>query len=181
VRDVVAHVRPWYGERFALATVIGTFRSAPRQPGASMAVSGAGTVVGSVSGGCVEADVYAVAEEVIRTGVSVIRRYGISDDDVFAIGLTCGGLLDVLHAFDVDRRTRRVVGRLHLRGILVGAGSFGLHLTHPRGLLSGSRPTPGIAPTDPMTVGRWALARRAVGALSDAGSCSLRSSHGPVA
>jgi len=96
VRDVVAHVRPWYGERFALATVIGTFRSAPRQPGASMAVSGAGTVVGSVSGGCVEADVYAVAEEVIRTGVPVIRRYGISDDDVFAIGLTCGGLLDVL-------------------------------------------------------------------------------------
>jgi len=53
-------------------------------------------VVGSVSGGCVEADVYAVAEEVIRTGVPVIRRYGISDDDVFAIGLTCGGLLDVL-------------------------------------------------------------------------------------
>ena len=96
MRDVVAHVRPWYGERFALATVIGTFRSAPRQPGASMAVSGAGTVVGSVSGGCVEADVYAVAEEVIRTGVPVIRRYGISDDDVFAIGLTCGGLLDVL-------------------------------------------------------------------------------------
>ncbi|MGW5189537.1 XdhC family protein [Kribbella sp. NPDC004138] len=96
MRDVVAHVRPWYGERFALATVIGTFRSAPRQPGASMAVSGTGTVVGSVSGGCVEADVYAVAEEVIRTGVPVVRRYGISDDDVFAIGLTCGGLLDVL-------------------------------------------------------------------------------------
>ncbi|MGW6198654.1 XdhC family protein [Kribbella sp. NPDC055110] len=96
MRDVLAHVRPWYGERFALATVIDTFRSAPRQPGATMAVSASGAVVGSVSGGCVEADVYAVAEEVIRTGVPVVRRYGISDDDVFAIGLTCGGLLDVL-------------------------------------------------------------------------------------
>ncbi|TCC37164.1 XdhC family protein [Kribbella sindirgiensis] len=96
MRDVLQQVRPWSGERFALATVIDTFRSAPRQPGATMAVSGAGVAVGSVSGGCVEADVYAVAEEVIRTGVPVVRRYGISDDDVFAIGLTCGGLLDVL-------------------------------------------------------------------------------------
>ncbi|HWD82430.1 MAG TPA: XdhC family protein [Kribbella sp.] len=98
MRDVLAHVREWYdaGERFAIATVIDTFRSAPRQPGATMAVSSAGVVVGSVSGGCVEADVYAVAEEVIRTGVAVVRRYGISDDDVFAIGLTCGGVLDVL-------------------------------------------------------------------------------------
>ncbi|GAA1136096.1 XdhC family protein [Kribbella jejuensis] len=98
MRDVLASVREWYaaGERFALATVIDTFRSAPRQPGATMAVSSAGVVVGSVSGGCVEADVYAVAEEVIRTGVPVVRRYGISDDDVFAIGLTCGGVLDVL-------------------------------------------------------------------------------------
>ena len=98
MRDVLASVREWYeaGERFAIATVIDTFRSAPRQPGATMAVSSGGVVVGSVSGGCVEADVYAVAEEVIRTGVAVVRRYGISDDDVFAIGLTCGGLLDVL-------------------------------------------------------------------------------------
>ncbi|MGZ0150742.1 XdhC family protein [Kribbella sp. WER1] len=98
MRDVLASVRAWSpsGERFALATVIDTFRSAPRQPGATMAVSADGTVVGSVSGGCVEGDVYAVAQEVIRTGVPVVRRYGISDDDVFAVGLTCGGVLDVL-------------------------------------------------------------------------------------
>jgi xanthine dehydrogenase accessory factor len=96
VRDVLAQVRPWYGERFALATVIDTFRSAPRRPGASMAVSGNGVAVGSVSGGCVEADVYAVAQEVIRTGVPTVRRYGVSDDDVFAIGLTCGGVIEVL-------------------------------------------------------------------------------------
>ncbi|HZX03466.1 XdhC family protein, partial [Kribbella sp.] len=96
MRDVLATAREWYGGRFALATVIDTFRSAPRQPGATMAVSAGGVVAGSVSGGCVEGDVYAVAQEVIRTGVPVVRRYGISDDDVFAIGLTCGGILDVL-------------------------------------------------------------------------------------
>jgi xanthine dehydrogenase accessory factor len=98
VRDVLPHVRRWYadGERFAIATVIDTFRSAPRQPGAAMAVSGAGVAVGSVSGGCVESDVYAVAEEVIRTGRPAVRRYGVSDDDVFTIGLTCGGVVEVL-------------------------------------------------------------------------------------
>ncbi|WP_406055582.1 XdhC family protein [Kribbella sp. NBC_00889] len=58
MRDLLPHIRPWYadGGRFAVATVIDTFRSAPRQPGAAMAVSGDGVVVGSVSGGCVEAD-----------------------------------------------------------------------------------------------------------------------------
>jgi xanthine dehydrogenase accessory factor len=96
VRDVLAAVRPWYPERFALVTVIDTFRSAPRQPGAAMAVSSDGTVVGSVSGGCVEADVYEVAREVIRTGVPVVRRYGVADEDVFAIGLTCGGVIELL-------------------------------------------------------------------------------------
>ena len=98
MRDVLPHVRRWYadGERFAIATVIDTFRSAPRQPGAAMAVSAAGVAVGSVSGGCVESDVYAVAQEVIRTGRPEVRRYGVSDDDVFAIGLTCGGVVEVL-------------------------------------------------------------------------------------
>ncbi|MFI5690623.1 XdhC family protein [Kribbella sp. NPDC051586] len=98
MRDVVQHVRGWYaeGDRFAIATVIDTFRSAPRQPGAAMAVSSVGVAVGSVSGGCVESDVYAVAEEVVRTGVPAVRRYGVSDEDMFAIGLTCGGVVEVL-------------------------------------------------------------------------------------
>jgi xanthine dehydrogenase accessory factor len=98
VRDVLPHARRWYadGERFAIATVIGTFRSAPRQPGAAMAVSADGVAVGSVSGGCVESDVYAVAQEVIRTGRPEVRRYGVSDEDMFAIGLTCGGVVEVL-------------------------------------------------------------------------------------
>ncbi|TCC47976.1 hypothetical protein E0H75_22040 [Kribbella capetownensis] len=61
-----------------------------------MAVSGDNVVVGSVSGGCVEADVYEVAREVIKTGLPVVRRYGVSDDDVIAVGLTCGGVIEVL-------------------------------------------------------------------------------------
>ena len=98
MRDLLPQIRQWYGDggRFAVATVIDTFRSAPRQPGAAMAVSGDGVVVGSVSGGCVEADVYEVAREVIRTGLPVVRRYGVSDDDVFAVGLTCGGVIELL-------------------------------------------------------------------------------------
>ena len=98
MRDLLPHLRQWYGDggRFAVATVIDTFRSTPRQPGAAMAVSGDGVVVGSVSGGCVEGDVYEVAREVIKTGLPAVRRYGVSDDDVFAVGLTCGGVIEVL-------------------------------------------------------------------------------------
>ncbi len=60
-----------------------------------MAVSAAGEVVGSVSGGCVEGAVYELANDVIATGEPVLERYGISDDDAFAVGLTCGGIIDI--------------------------------------------------------------------------------------
>ncbi|HET9169489.1 MAG TPA: XdhC family protein [Actinospica sp.] len=98
MRDLFPELRRWYaeGERFAVATVIDTFRSAPRQPGAAMAVSGSGEVVGSVSGGCVEAAVYELAREAIESGLPMRQRYGVTDDDAFAIGLTCGGVLDLL-------------------------------------------------------------------------------------
>lgn len=98
MRDLLECITPWYrsGQRFALATVIGTFRSAPRQPGASMAVSADGEAVGSVSGGCVEGAVYELAREVIASGRPAVRRYGVSDDDAFAVGLTCGGVIDIL-------------------------------------------------------------------------------------
>jgi xanthine dehydrogenase accessory factor len=98
VRELLPDLRTWHadGGRFALATVVDTFNSAPRRPGAAMAVSGAGEVVGSVSGGCVEAAVYELGLEVIDSGRPVRQRYGVSDDDAFAVGLTCGGLIDVL-------------------------------------------------------------------------------------
>jgi len=78
-----------------VGTVVATFQSAPRPPGASMLVGPDGTAVGSVSGGCVEGAVYDLAESVVESGVPVLRRYGVSDDDAFAVGLTCGGVLDV--------------------------------------------------------------------------------------
>jgi xanthine dehydrogenase accessory factor len=97
MHDVINDVERWAaaGERFALATVVGTWRSAPRQPGAAMAMAGDGEPVGSVSGGCVEGAVYELSQEVLATGEPVFQRYGVSDDDAFAVGLTCGGIIDI--------------------------------------------------------------------------------------
>jgi xanthine dehydrogenase accessory factor len=97
MRDVLNDIIKWWdaGETFGLATVVRTFRSAPREPGAALAVSAGGEVVGSVSGGCVEGAVYELAGEVIASGQPVLQTYGVSDDDAFAIGLTCGGILDI--------------------------------------------------------------------------------------
>jgi xanthine dehydrogenase accessory factor len=97
VRDILDLISKWWdaGETFGLATVVSTFSSAPREPGAAMAVSPAGEVVGSVSGGCVEGAVYELAGEVIASGQPVLKRYGISDDTAFSVGLTCGGLIDI--------------------------------------------------------------------------------------
>ncbi|MEV6208256.1 XdhC/CoxI family protein [Kitasatospora sp. NPDC051914] len=97
MRDVLDEVYRWYraGESFGLATVVSTFRSAPRRPGAAMAVSASGTVVGSVSGGCVEGAVYEEAEEARISGRPALRSYGVSDGDAFEVGLTCGGTIQI--------------------------------------------------------------------------------------
>ncbi|MGH3743561.1 MAG: XdhC family protein [Mycobacteriales bacterium] len=97
MRDVIDELVGWWadGKTAAVGTVVGTWKSSPRQPGASMAVGPDGTVVGSVSGGCVEGAVYELAESARDTGVPVLERYGVSDDDAFAVGLTCGGIIDV--------------------------------------------------------------------------------------
>ena len=97
MRDILNKVTKWWaaGETFGLATVVRTFRSAPRDPGAALAVSPDGEVVGSVSGGCVEGAVYELSMDVSRTGAPVLQTYGVSDDDAFAVGLTCGGILDI--------------------------------------------------------------------------------------
>ena len=98
MRDILDPITKWWerGEVFGLATVVRTFRSAPREPGAAMAVSAEGEVAGSVSGGCVEGAVYEVAQEVCQTGQPVLATYGVSDDDAFSVGLTCGGILHLL-------------------------------------------------------------------------------------
>jgi xanthine dehydrogenase accessory factor len=114
MRDVLSALTSWWedGKSVALATVVGTFRSAPRQPGASMLVGPGGEAVGSVSGGCVEGAVYELGTQVLGDGRAVLQRYGVSDDDAFAIGLTCGGVLDVfVEKVDVETfpRLREVV------------------------------------------------------------------------
>ena len=97
MHDVLGDIRHWYaaGEPFALATVVNISKSAPRQPGAAMAISTGGEAVGSVSGGCVEGAVYELGQEVLASGQGVFQTYGYSDDDAFAVGLTCGGIIDM--------------------------------------------------------------------------------------
>ncbi len=97
MREVLDELMNWWesGETVGMGTVVATFRSAPRPPGASMLVGPDGSAVGSVSGGCVEGAVYELSQAVAGTGEPVLERYGISDDDAFAVGLTCGGILDV--------------------------------------------------------------------------------------
>ena len=97
MRDVLPELMRWWraGEAVGVGTVVATFRSAPRPAGASMLVGPAGEAVGSVSGGCVEGAVYELGQEVMSSGTPVLQRYGVSDDDAFAVGLTCGGILDV--------------------------------------------------------------------------------------
>src|SRR5215207_1856755 len=97
MRDVLDDLHRWWatGAPVGMATVVSTWKSAPRPPGATMLVGPDGSAVGSVSGGCVEAAVYDLATDVATTGTPVLQRYGVSDDDAFAVGLTCGGIIDV--------------------------------------------------------------------------------------
>jgi xanthine dehydrogenase accessory factor len=97
MREVLPELMAWWekGEAVGVGTVVATFESAPRPPGASMLVGPDETAVGSVSGGCVEGAVYELGQSVVASGAPVLQRYGISDDDAFAVGLTCGGILDV--------------------------------------------------------------------------------------
>ncbi|MCX5554788.1 XdhC/CoxI family protein [Streptomyces sp. NBC_00038] len=97
MRDILETLDGWCatGTRFAVASVIGTWSSSPKQPGAAMAVSENGEVVGSVSGGCVEAAVYELARQALETGEAVTETFGVADDDAFAVGLTCGGTLEI--------------------------------------------------------------------------------------
>ena len=97
MREVLADIERWRsaGKRVALARVVGVEGSGPRLPGAAMAVSAAGEVAGSVSGGCVEGAVLEEALGVLETGSPRLLTYGIADEDAFAVGLTCGGTIHV--------------------------------------------------------------------------------------
>ncbi|MGW0711643.1 XdhC family protein [Streptomyces sp. NPDC002643] len=96
--DLAAEWGRWteQGRDFAVATVVRVGGSAPRPPGAALAVSDDGTAIGSVSGGCVEGAVYDLCVQALRDDITVLEEFGYSDDDAFAVGLTCGGTIEVL-------------------------------------------------------------------------------------
>lgn len=96
--DIAEELHRWVeqGRDFAVATVVGVGGSAPCQPGAALAVDTDGTAIGSVSGGCVEGAVYELCQQALADGESVLERFGYSDADAFAVGLTCGGIIDIL-------------------------------------------------------------------------------------
>jgi xanthine dehydrogenase accessory factor len=97
VKEILPDVERWLegGEKVVVATVVATRRSAPRPVGTSLAISESGKMCGSVSGGCVESDVYENAREVLETGDPKLLSYGISDDLAWSVGLPCGGEIDV--------------------------------------------------------------------------------------
>jgi xanthine/CO dehydrogenase XdhC/CoxF family maturation factor len=97
MKEILSEVERWVeqGEDVIVATVVATRRSAPRPVGSSLAVSSSGAICGSVSGGCVESDVYETAQEVFETGEPQLVSYGISDDQAWSVGLPCGGEIDV--------------------------------------------------------------------------------------
>ena len=97
MKDVIEDVSAWVarGDGVALATVIDVKRSAPRPPGAKMAVNSRGEVSGAVSGGCVEGAVVTVAEDVLKGGEPRLLHFGIADSEAWDVGLPCGGEIDV--------------------------------------------------------------------------------------
>ncbi|MET8079305.1 XdhC/CoxI family protein [Streptomyces sp. NPDC005303] len=96
--DIADELHRWVeqGRDVAVATVVAVGGSAPRRPGAALAVDADGSAIGSVSGGCVEGAVYELCQQALQDGESVLERFGYSDDDAFAVGLTCGGVIDIL-------------------------------------------------------------------------------------
>jgi xanthine dehydrogenase accessory factor len=95
MKEIMGDLRRWrqQGKRVVLARVVDVEGSAPRFPGAAMAVAEDGEVAGSVSGGCVESAVVATAMEILESGERKLETYGYSDDDAFSVGLTCGGTI----------------------------------------------------------------------------------------
>jgi xanthine dehydrogenase accessory factor len=97
MKDVLEPIDAWVarGDRVALATVVETKRSAPRPPGAKMAINDRGEVSGAVSGGCVEGAVVSAADEVLAGGAPRLLHFGIADEEAWDVGLPCGGEIAV--------------------------------------------------------------------------------------
>jgi xanthine dehydrogenase accessory factor len=114
VKDVLDTLERWAGDglRFATATVVKTERSAPREPGAVLAVSERGEVAGSVTGGCVEPAVYDEAQAVLAGGPPRLVSYGIADEEAFEVGLPCGGTVHIFLTAGEPELVRELASRL---------------------------------------------------------------------
>ena len=97
MQEILPEIERWQreGEQIVVATVVANRRSAPRPVGSSLAVTASGKLCGSVSGGCVESDVVEQAQDVFASGEPKLLSYGISDEQAWAVGLPCGGEIDV--------------------------------------------------------------------------------------
>jgi xanthine dehydrogenase accessory factor len=100
VKELLPTLSRWHGDgrRAVIATVVERRGSAPRDPGASLALNDLGEIAGSVTGGCVEPSVISEAQEILGGGAPRVREYGISDDTAFEVGLACGGTVAILVA-----------------------------------------------------------------------------------
>lgn len=96
--DVLSLARDWHaaGKRVAIATVVKTWGSSPRPVGSNLVVADDGRFEGSVSAGCVEGAVIEAALETIRTGRQQLLEYGVTNDEAWAVGLACGGQIEIL-------------------------------------------------------------------------------------
>jgi xanthine dehydrogenase accessory factor len=147
MRGVLDEISEWRarGDRLALATVVGVKRSAPRPPGAKMAVNERGEIAGAVSGGCVEGAVVEIAEGVIRGGLPRLEHFGIADDEAWDVGLPCGGEIDVwIQAYEPGRfeQITREGGRATEVTLLEGARPGAKLLIEADGVRSGSLGAP---------------------------------------
>ncbi|MEW6582659.1 MAG: XdhC/CoxI family protein [Actinomycetota bacterium] len=168
MRDVLPILERWLaaGRRVAVATVVETRGSAPRTPGATLALSDRGEIVGSVTGGCVEPAVIAEAEEVLAGGPARLRTFGISDEDGMQVGLACGGTVRVF----IEPLVPEAVPAL--AAALAADRPAALVTTVEGGDLGGMRVVgPGDASADTDTVAR--LLRRGETGLVDAGDATL--------
>jgi xanthine dehydrogenase accessory factor len=147
MKDVLDEVATWTerGDRIALATVIGVQRSAPRPPGAKMAVNERGEIAGSVSGGCVEGAVVEIADAILRGQEPRVLHFGIADSDAWDVGLPCGGEIDVwVQTYEHGRfaELTRAAGRAAEVTLLEGARPGAKLLVEADGARSGSLGAP---------------------------------------
>src|SRR2546423_15260744 len=139
MKELLPDIERWReaGKKVAVATVIQAYGSAPRRPGAKMAISEDGEFVGSVSGGCVENDVVEHAQQVLREDQARLVPYGITDDMAFNVGLACGGRIEVvIQPFGRALPTEKALAFAYtIQGEHVGSGLLALEVGEHLGSL----------------------------------------------